>query len=160
MPLKPLLVRCFDNSITILQLQVSGNWSYFPIFMEVRKNGIHRVYLFFAFFISFNVFLHKEDGAFDPCREARASIFSFSDVNSQTASVQKDGFKTKSSAPEKKKLKIRTRFKAADIVDVPPIVVVVAVRQYPVVIEHTSLPQLFLSNASHPDFCLRGPPVA
>ena len=49
---------------------------------------------------------------------------------------------------------------AADVIDVPPIILALEVRKYTVLIQHTALPRLFLSNASHPDFCLRGPPVA
>jgi hypothetical protein len=125
----------------------------------VRKKGLHLVYLFLAFFISFNVFLHKEDGPFDPCREARVSAFSFTDAGNYITHAQKDGFTTKSSAPEKRKLKIRTRFKAADIINVPPIFAVVEFRQYPVILLHTVLPQLFLSNSSFADLSLRGPPL-
>jgi hypothetical protein len=125
----------------------------------VRKKGIHLVYLFLGFFISFNVFLHKEDGPFDPCREARVSAFSFTDANNYITHARKDGFKTKSSAPEKRKLKIRTRFKAADLIGVPPVFTVVELREYPVVILHTVLPQFVLSNSSFADLSLRGPPV-
>ena len=125
----------------------------------MKKQPLNIGYLFLVLLISVNVYLHRDGGPFDPTREAKTSIFTSGSSGITKTNIAKDGYSTQSSAPEKRKLKIRTRYKAAEevaILFVPslkePSPVFLAQR-------HTPIFPMLLPGSNHLDFTLRGPPI-
>jgi hypothetical protein len=132
----------------------------FLILLELKRQGLHIGYLFLVLFISFNVYLHRNDGPFNPCKEVKVSPFSASPKFAGPVTIEKDGFSQNSSAPEKKKFKIRTRYKAADIVEIPASPLVLELRSLLLPLRHTSLLRLYYPECSSTGLSLRGPPLA
>jgi hypothetical protein len=113
--------------------------------------------LFLAFFVSVNVFLHRDDGRFNTSPETNFSHLSSGSSATKSIEHWQDEFNQKSSEPGKRKFKIRTKHKAADTINISLLVSTFVRPVFPE-IEYTFLPQAFLFGRVITNLSLRGPP--